>query len=209
MWQVMSAIISIIFLSPECLPILAREVFIKELYYWTLCHQNLMCLRLPLCHCLKICILILIAFCVLYWFLFCILFCFVVYFVLWLCFIVVYSQLVAMYVCSFSYHIAGKFGGGKVLRIWWIIMIWQTKTIQITIVFTINNLLADLLIHQSFFHQMLEKSQFASANFPAIWYVFYVCYVHRVLLKLALYWADCLFKYYNYNYTITILIGPP
>ena len=34
-------------------------------------------------------------------------------------------------------------------------MIFQIKTIQI-----INNLLADLLIHQTFFCQMLEKSQF-------------------------------------------------
>ena len=45
----------------------------------------------------------------------------------------------------------GEFGKSSVIH--------QTKTIQI--VLTINNLLADLLIHQTFFHQMLEKSQFA------------------------------------------------
>ena len=38
-------------------------------------------------------------------------------------------------------------------------MIHQTKTIQINI--TINYLLADLLIRQTFFRQMPEKSQFA------------------------------------------------
>ena len=36
-------------------------------------------------------------------------------------------------------------------------MIRQTKTIQISIL-TINNLLADLLICQTFFHQMLKES---------------------------------------------------
>ena len=37
-------------------------------------------------------------------------------------------------------------------------MIHQTKTIQI-IVLTIDNLLADLLLYQTFFYQMLKKSQ--------------------------------------------------
>ena len=45
----------------------------------------------------------------------------------------------------------GKFGESFV--------ICQTKTIQI-----INNLLADLLIHQTFFHQMLKKNQFAKLS---------------------------------------------
>ena len=44
-----------------------------------------------------------------------------------------------------------------------------------TIVLTINSLLFDLLIPQTFFHQMLEKESirqtFPSLNFPAIWYV--------------------------------------
>ena len=38
-------------------------------------------------------------------------------------------------------------------------MIHQTKTIQVS-----NNLLANLLICQTFFHQMLEKSQFAKLS---------------------------------------------
>ena len=48
-------------------------------------------------------------------------------------------------------------------------MIRQTLTIQ-----TGNNLVADLLIHQTFFHQMLKKSRFTKLppppppNFPAI-----------------------------------------
>ena len=41
-------------------------------------------------------------------------------------------------------------------------MICQTK--PSILVLTINNLLADLLIHQIFFHQMLEKSQFAKLS---------------------------------------------
>ena len=44
----------------------------------------------------------------------------------------------------------GKFGESFVIR--------QTKTIQI------NNLLADLLIYQFFFHKMLEKNQFAKLS---------------------------------------------
>ena len=57
------------------------------------------------------------------------------------------------------YHIAGKFGKSSVIR--------QTKTIKIK--FTINNLLADVLNCQTFFRQMLEKSQLP--NFPAIRYL--------------------------------------
>ena len=45
----------------------------------------------------------------------------------------------------------------------------EAKTIEV--VLTMNNLLADLLIHQTFFCQMLKKSQFTELpppNFPAI-----------------------------------------
>ena len=50
----------------------------------------------------------------------------------------------------------GKFGEfGKSF------MIHQTKTIQIS---TTIKLLADLLIHQTFFCQILEKSQFAKLS---------------------------------------------
>ena len=35
---------------------------------------------------------------------------------------------------------------------------------------TINNLLGDLLIHQTFFHQILEKSRFAKLS-PRQWYI--------------------------------------
>ena len=59
---------------PECLPILAKEVFIKELYFGTVYHQ--VSLRLPLCHRLKFYILILIDFC------FCTGFCYSLFFVL-------------------------------------------------------------------------------------------------------------------------------
>ena len=38
---------------------------------------------------------------------------------------------------------------------------WFTKLKPSKLVLTINNLLADLLIHQTFFCQMFEKSQFA------------------------------------------------
>ena len=57
---------------------------------------------------------------------------------------------------SCSYRLAGKFGESSV--------ICQTKTIQITVVLTINSLLADLLIRQTSFHQMLEVSQFAKLS---------------------------------------------
>ena len=56
------------------------------------------------------------------------------------------------------YHIAGKFGGWKLSEFGEQSMICQTKTIRFS---TYNyNLLADLLIHQTFFCQMLKKSQF-------------------------------------------------
>ena len=45
-----------------------------------------------------------------------------------------------------------------------------------------DNLLENLLIHQTFFCQMLKKSQFAKLsllpNFPAIWYL-----SRRIVLK--------------------------
>ena len=62
-----------------------------------------------------------------------------------------------------DYRIAGKFdkfGESSVIH-------------QTNLLLTIDNLLADLLIRQTFFYQMLEKSQFAKlslANFPAIRY---------------------------------------
>ena len=71
----MSSVISIVFLSPECLLFLASGFsFIKVLCYGTVCNQ--MFLRLSLCHHLEIYILILTDSC------FCTGFCFVVYFVL-------------------------------------------------------------------------------------------------------------------------------
>ena len=48
----------------------------------------------------------------------------------------------------------GKFGESPVIR--------QIKTIQISIYN--NNLLADLLIRQTFFHQRLELSQFTKLS---------------------------------------------
>ena len=57
----------------------------------------------------------------------------------------------------FTYCIAGKFdefGESFVIH--------QTKTIKL--ILTINNLLADLLICQTFSCQMLEKSQFAKLS---------------------------------------------
>ena len=53
--------------------------------------------------------------------------------------------------CNFKYRIAGKFGKfgeSSMIR-------------QINLVLTIDNLLADVLIRQTFFHQMFEKSLFA------------------------------------------------
>ena len=56
-------------------------------------------------------------------------------------------------------HIAGRFGEFGESSV-----ICQTKTIQL--VLTINNLLADLLIHQILFCKMLERIN--SPNFPVI-----------------------------------------
>ena len=42
--------------------------------------------------------------------------------------------------------------------------LWFTKLKSSNLVLTIDNLLADLLIHQTFFHQMLKKSQFAKLS---------------------------------------------
>ena len=55
-----------------------------------------------------------------------------------------------------TYCIAEKFGGGKFGKFGELSAICQTK-----LVLTINNLLADLLIRQTLFCQMLETSQFA------------------------------------------------
>ena len=55
-----------------------------------------------------------------------------------------------------AYRIAGKFGK--------LSMICQTKPSNL--VLTINNLLADPLIRQTFFCQMLKKSQFTKLTFP-------------------------------------------
>ena len=57
----------------------------------------------------------------------------------------------------------GNFGGGNIGKFGESSVICQTKTIQI-----INNLLADLLIHQTFFRQMLETSQFANVSLHAV-----------------------------------------
>ena len=61
------------------------------------------------------------------------------------------------------YRIVRKFGGGKFDKFGKLSVIHQTKTIQI-IVLTINNLLAALLICQTFFRQRLEQSQFAKLS---------------------------------------------
>ena len=53
-------------------------------------------------------------------------------------------------------RMGGKFGGGKFGELGKSSMICQSK-----LVLTIKNLLADLLIRQTFFRQMLKKSQFA------------------------------------------------
>ena len=58
----------------------------------------------------------------------------------------------------YIYHIAGKFGESGESS-----MTRQTKTIQIS-TYYINNLLVDLLLRQTFFCQMLEKSQFAKRS---------------------------------------------
>ena len=75
---------------------------------------------------------------------------------------------------SVAYHTAGKFVGGKVWQIWQIVQ-WFTKLKLSKLVLTINNLLVDVIIHQTFFHQMLKKSQFAKLlllpNFSTIRYI--------------------------------------
>ena len=64
---------------------------------------------------------------------------------------------------------------------------------QIKLVLTINNLLADLLIRHTFFHQMLETSQFTKLSprqtFPlygsqlvAVYYVFNLLYTVAILM---------------------------
>ena len=52
--------------------------------------------------------------------------------------------------------------GGKFDDFGELSVIHQTKTIRL--VLTINNLLADLLIHQTFFCQRLKKSQFTKLS---------------------------------------------
>ena len=69
-----------------------------------------------------------------------------------------------------NYCTAGKFGGGKFSEFGESSAICQTKTIKL--VFTINNLLADLLICQTFFHQTLKKSQFTKL-FPCQTFLLY------------------------------------
>ena len=61
------------------------------------------------------------------------------------------------------YRIVGKFGRGMFSKFDKLSMIHQPKTIQISIL-TTNNLLVDLLICQTFFCQMLEKSKFTLAK---------------------------------------------
>ena len=56
---------------------------------------------------------------------------------------------------NFNYYIVGKVGRGEFDEL---SMICQAKLVLI-----INNLLDDLLV-QTFFHQMLEKSQFAKLS---------------------------------------------
>ena len=77
----------------------------------------------------------------------------------------------------YIYCIAGKFGGGSLANLANPSSFAKLKSSKL--VLKINNLLADLLICQTLFHQMLEKSQFAKLshhqtfpppNFPAIRY---------------------------------------
>ena len=63
-----------------------------------------------------------------------------------------YIMLALLKYQCYIYHIPGKFGESY--------MICQTKTIQTSY----NNLLADLLIHHTFFCQMLEKSPFTNLS---------------------------------------------
>ena len=58
-------------------------------------------------------------------------------------------------------------------------MISQTKTIQISVLI-INNLIADLLIRQIFFRQMLKMSQFAKLSLHTVYKYIYI-YVAIIL----------------------------
>ena len=60
---------------------------------------------------------------------------------------------------AYLYCIAGNFAGEKFGEFGKSSVIRQTN-----LVLTIDNLLADLLIRQTFFRQMLEKSQFAKLS---------------------------------------------
>ena len=60
------------------------------------------------------------------------------------------------------YRIVGKFGRGSLANL--VNCPQFTKLKPSKLVLTVNNLLADLLIRQTFFHQMLEMSQFAKLS---------------------------------------------
>ena len=68
-----------------------------------------------------------------------------------------------------AYHIAGKFGGESLANLE--NCVWFDKPKSSELVLIINNLLADLLIHQIFFTKFLKSHQICLANFPAIWYL--------------------------------------
>ena len=57
--------------------------------------------------------------------------------------------------------------------------LWFAKLKPSKLVLTINNLLADLLIRQTFFRQIVEKSQFANfypcQTFPLYGILYYIC----------------------------------
>ena len=87
------------------------------------------------------------------------------------------------YVCEYAvcalcimhiiYRIAGKFGEfGKSF------VIRQTKPSKL--VLTINNLLADLLIRQTFFRQMLETSQFAKFSPHQTFLLYGIVYCYEI-----------------------------
>ena len=69
-----------------------------------------------------------------------------------------------MYGFSFVLLYSGKVWVRNVWQIWQIVHDSITKLKPSKLVLTINNLLADLLIRQPFFCQMLEKSQFAKLS---------------------------------------------
>ena len=78
---------------------------------------------------------------------------------------VMHCYWIAQYVHNFGhYHIARKFGWGKLVS--WVNRPWFAKLKLSKLVLTTKNLLANLLIPQTFFHQKLEKSQFTKL-FPA------------------------------------------